>query len=166
MTSVDIAWRPLPSVHQAGARPVQADFSAGLPFQASAFDAVACLSTLQYADDPRLVLAEFNRVLRPGGQLALVLPNMRAITRLLKLTVLGRFPPVSSDPGYDGGTRHYFCSQDVVDLLTRAGFNTRWRGGHIFRPAWMRWWPDWPAGSRRFKAEFFCAEMLILAEKQ
>jgi hypothetical protein len=111
------------------------------------------------------VLAECHRVLKPGGQLALILPNMRTVIRIFKLAVLGRFPTVSGDAGYDGGTRHYFCAQDVFDLLTHAGFQVLWHEGLVPRPAVAALLPARPAAVRRFRAEFFCAEMLTLARK-
>ncbi len=86
--------------------------------------------------------------------------------RIFKLAVLGRFPPVSRDPGYDGGTRHYFCARDVFALLTRAGFRVRWHGGLVPRPALAAYLPEWPGALRHFKAEFFCAELLIDAVKR
>lgn len=164
--ALELAFRPLPLAMAAGAQSVQADFSgAALPFADELFDAVTCLSALQYADDPRSVVAECHRVLKPRGQLALILPNMRTAIRVFKLAVLGRFPTVSHDPGYDGGTRHYFCAQDVFDLLTRAGFQVKWHGGFLPRPAMAAILPERPTLLRRFKAEFFCAEMMVLAQK-
>lgn len=40
-----------------------------LPFEDRAFDAVTCLEALEFTPDPREVLAELVRVLRPGGVL-------------------------------------------------------------------------------------------------
>jgi SAM-dependent methyltransferase len=166
LVALELAFRPLPRAAEAGALAVQADFSgAALPFADEVFDALACLSALQYADDPRRVLGECHRVLKRGGQLAVILPNMRTAIRVFKLAVLGRFPPVSGDPGYDGGTRHYFCARDVFDLLTQAGFRVCWHEGLVPRPVMAAALPNRPAALRRFKAEFFCAEMVVLAEK-
>jgi SAM-dependent methyltransferase len=40
-----------------------------LPFERDAFDAVSCLEVLEFTPQPRLVLQELVRVLRPGGWL-------------------------------------------------------------------------------------------------
>ncbi len=40
-----------------------------LPFDDGTFDAVACLEALEFTPDPRAILAELVRVLRPGGVL-------------------------------------------------------------------------------------------------
>jgi ArsR family transcriptional regulator len=44
----------------------------GLPFEPASFDQVLMFNVLTYADDPAAALAEATRVLRPGGDLALV----------------------------------------------------------------------------------------------
>jgi 2-polyprenyl-3-methyl-5-hydroxy-6-metoxy-1,4-benzoquinol methylase len=166
VVALELAFRPLRLAARAGGQRVQADFSSALlPFASATFDAVTCLSALQYADDPRFVLAECYRSLKPGGQLVLILPNMRTLFRIFKLAVLGRFPKVSTDLGYDGGTRHYFCAGDVFALLRQEGFQVCWHTGVVPRPALAALIPDRPAVLRRFKAEFCCAEMLVLAQK-
>jgi ubiquinone/menaquinone biosynthesis C-methylase UbiE len=43
-----------------------------LPFEDEAFDSVACISVLEFCEDPALVLYEAYRVLRPGGRLLVV----------------------------------------------------------------------------------------------
>ncbi|MFT3785302.1 MAG: class I SAM-dependent methyltransferase [Tepidisphaeraceae bacterium] len=42
-----------------------------LPFEAGSFDAIVCVSVLEHTDEYDVILSEFDRVLRPGGQLAL-----------------------------------------------------------------------------------------------
>ncbi len=44
---------------------------APLPFEDSSFDAVVAASSVEQTPDPRATLAEFHRVLRPGGRLRL-----------------------------------------------------------------------------------------------
>ena len=43
-----------------------------LPFEDETFDSVACISVLEFCEDPALVLYEAHRVLRPGGRLLVV----------------------------------------------------------------------------------------------
>lgn len=163
--AVDLAFRPLPVALSVGALSVQADFSASaLPFKSETFDSIACLSVLQYSDDPRAVLKECYRVLSPSGQLIIVLPNMRTLIRIFKLAILGRFPIVSRDLGYDGGTRHYFCQADVIELLVHAKFCIVRISGRVPRPSLAALIPEWPL-LRQIKTEFFCAEMILEAKK-
>jgi SAM-dependent methyltransferase len=46
-----------------------------LPYADHAFDAVVCCWVLQHLEDPTRALAEFARVLRPGGTLLLAVPH-------------------------------------------------------------------------------------------
>jgi 2-polyprenyl-3-methyl-5-hydroxy-6-metoxy-1,4-benzoquinol methylase len=49
-----------------------------LPLPDRAFDAVVCWDVIEHVRDPRLVLAELARVLRPGGTALLTVINRRA----------------------------------------------------------------------------------------
>jgi SAM-dependent methyltransferase len=74
-----------------------------LPIPDASFDAVLCTQVLEHVSDPATVLAELNRVLRPGGHLWLTVP----------LTW-----PLHEEP-FD-----YFryTSYGLTSLLERAGF--------------------------------------------
>lgn len=47
-----------------------------LPFADNSFDTVFCSQVLEHVAEPWLALAEFRRVLRPGGKLVLSVPHM------------------------------------------------------------------------------------------
>lgn len=55
---------------------VLADLHA-IPFQDDAFDLVVCTGTLQYCEDPRRVVGELRRCLRPGGWAYIDVPFMQ-----------------------------------------------------------------------------------------
>jgi SAM-dependent methyltransferase len=42
-----------------------------LPYESQSFDAIVCVSVLEHTDEYDVILNEFDRVLKPGGQLAL-----------------------------------------------------------------------------------------------
>lgn len=52
---------------------VQADAST-LPFAAGSFDAVLCSEVLEHIREPRLVLQQIERILKPGGVLLITVP--------------------------------------------------------------------------------------------
>jgi SAM-dependent methyltransferase len=56
---------------------------ARLPFADAAFDLVYCHGVLSFARDPARLVAEANRVLRPGGQAILMVYNRRSWMNLL-----------------------------------------------------------------------------------
>jgi SAM-dependent methyltransferase len=75
----DIAQCPLHTTYANASiakRPdVQAD-AAVLPFRDAAFDGVVCAELLEHVYDPRRVIQEVRRVLKPGGRLVITAPFM------------------------------------------------------------------------------------------
>jgi SAM-dependent methyltransferase len=65
----------------------QADLAA-LPFGESTFDGVVAARVFQYIADPQAVLNELRRVVRPGGRVAIALPNR--LNPLKRLRYKGR----------------------------------------------------------------------------
>jgi len=65
----------------AGARLVELEPDAPLPFDDGLFDLVLCAETLEHVRDVQLFLSEIRRVLRPGGTLALTTPAHLGVGR-------------------------------------------------------------------------------------
>jgi 2-polyprenyl-3-methyl-5-hydroxy-6-metoxy-1,4-benzoquinol methylase len=55
-----------------------------LGVRSACVDVVTCFEVLEHLDDPSAALAEFTRVLRPGGQLFLSVPNDDGLKHRLK----------------------------------------------------------------------------------
>jgi methionine biosynthesis protein MetW len=136
-----------------------------LPFPDNYFDTVTILSVLQFIYDISFCLSEISRVLKPGGTLLLIVPNMRTYWRIARILFSGHFPRTSKDlAGYDGGSIHYFCSKDLVDYLPGFGFSIKQMAGIMCIPHFVNKIPDqsiWGA----IKREFFSAEFVIEAIK-
>lgn len=104
-----------------GIRAVQGEvWEARLP--ADSFDVVTCWHVLEHVGDPKRVVQECARVLRPGGRLLLATPNVedyifRAAYRLAR----GRRPPL-----YEPDERElhlfHFSPRTLRALLASAGF--------------------------------------------
>jgi methionine biosynthesis protein MetW len=149
----------------------RADLDAShLPYRDGAFDAAACLDVLEHVLDPRHLLGELARVLRPGGVLVLTTPNIRFYPFLVEL-IRGRFPRTSRDPrGYDGGHLHYFTFADVRSLLVEAGFAVIEEFG-LYRFTRLTRWGRMKEGVKallgdRMKREFFSGAVVVRAARR
>jgi SAM-dependent methyltransferase len=85
-----------------------------LPFEDGAFEAVLALNMLHHVIDPARALAEFARVLKPGGILIAVDPRRVALVELAK-RVLRR-----GDPAF-AGTHKAFAVEEYEDLIRGGG---------------------------------------------
>lgn len=166
--------RTLAAARAAWARGYQvqcADLNARyIPYRDNVFDAAVCLDVIEHVLDPRHLLSELARVLRPRGVLVLTTPNIRYYGHILTL-IRGRFPRTSSDPeGYDGGHLHYFTYADIRHLLRGAGFGSIEEFG-LYR--WTRL-TAWGRVKERAKAvlgdhlkrEFFSGAVVVRAVKR
>lgn len=60
-------------------RAVAADMEARLPFPDASFDIVLCVEGVEHVQNRHATLAEFRRVLKPGGRLLLTTPNLLSL---------------------------------------------------------------------------------------
>jgi SAM-dependent methyltransferase len=90
-----------------------------LPFPDSTFDHVLVVTTLCFVDDPRTMLREAARVLRPGGTIVIgMIDGESAVGRLYRASQ-------RHDPFYR--VARFYSSADVEALLAEAGFGeTAW----------------------------------------
>jgi 2-polyprenyl-3-methyl-5-hydroxy-6-metoxy-1,4-benzoquinol methylase len=89
---------------------------------AEGFQAVVMLDILEHTALPRSFLSAVYRCLKPGGWLAVQVPNFRS----LLLTIEG-----SRNNNICHGHWNYFESATLVDLLGREGFETRFLETYI-----------------------------------
>jgi SAM-dependent methyltransferase len=100
---------------------LQADATARLPLDDASFDLIVCENVVDHTQDPRAVLAEGRRLVRPDGHLLfgvnvfsiIGLMKWRHVTRRLR----PRHPNVLCHP-------HSFISNDLGRLLSSAGWKT------------------------------------------
>jgi len=83
-------------------------------FEPGSFDAVALLSVLEHTNEPRRMLADCARVLRPGGAIYVIVPNVESLAcRLLH----------EQARTFDGRNHLvYFSPATLSDALERTGF--------------------------------------------
>ena len=83
-------------------------------FAPESFDAVGLLSVLEHANEPRRMLTDCAKVLRPGGAIAIVVPNVDSLAcRVLH----------EQARTFDGRNHLvYFSPSTLADMLGRCGF--------------------------------------------
>ena len=91
-------------------------------FPAASFDVVTCWHVIEHVSDPRRMLAEVHRILRPGGWLILATPNLedyifRAAYMLARLR-----RPRFYEPGEREVHLFFFSAQTLRCLGTSVGF--------------------------------------------
>lgn len=107
------------------------DLNQRLPYADGQFDYVCLVETLEHLRNPGLCLAELGRVLRPGGDLFLSLPNLTALPSRLIFLLSGQyhnFYDADWSCSYESGAdRHILpLPQWVVErFLRHAGFAIR-----------------------------------------
>lgn len=120
-----------------GAEVRSVDLRRPLPFDDNVYDAVYSAHTLEHLprnEAPR-VLAEFRRILKPGGILRIVVPDLELMAR----TYLEQLERAVAGDG-EGQANHAWMSVEMIDQMTRT-----FRGGFM-----GRMWRSRPLRSRRF----------------
>ncbi|MEJ7745722.1 MAG: class I SAM-dependent methyltransferase [Luteimonas sp.] len=102
-----------------------------LTLATSSVDAVVTLDVLEHVHDHRRALAEFARILRPGGVLVMTVPfyaDHEQSTLLARVDAAGRIEHLRQPPEYHGDPLnggvlcfHHF-GWDLLDAIRRAGF--------------------------------------------
>jgi SAM-dependent methyltransferase len=100
---------------------------AALPYEAGSFDRALCLDVLEhlaYEDQPK-ALAELFRVLRPGGELLVSVPNLAHLQSRIHFLLQGRLIRTASEYKHPGDRP----AGEYVRLGRAAGFTLLRRRG-------------------------------------
>lgn len=130
-----------------------ADLSERLDFADDYFDCVAVVAVLEHLFDPYSILQECYRILRPGGTLIVLVPNIAYVLNRIRL-LAGRLPITSRASGWDGGHLHYFTRSSLKQLLQGGGFNV------------VKITAGQPFGFLRVWGSLLCGDILIIGEKK
>lgn len=90
----------------------------GLPECDESFDLVVASEVVEHLIHPDLVLAEFRRVLRPGGHVVVTVPNV-AFWRFRLQALRGGVPSVTADERH----LHSYNAALLERLVRKAGFH-------------------------------------------
>lgn len=98
-----------------------------LPYGASSFDRALCLDVLEHLtfDDQPRALAELHRVLAPGGELLVTVPNLAHLQSRVHFALTGRLIRTASLAKHPGDRP----VAEYLELARRAGFELVSRQG-------------------------------------
>jgi SAM-dependent methyltransferase len=111
IVGVDADREALAGAAELGIETRWADLDAPLPFEDASFDVVVAGELLEHLRDPRRLVAEARRVLRPGGVFVASVPNAYRLKNRLRF-LLGRKP--EDDPTH----LQMFSAEEVHALLS------------------------------------------------
>lgn len=98
-----------------------------LPYEDATFDRALCLDVLEHLtfEEQPLALAELHRVLRPGGELLVSIPNLAHLQSRVHFLLRGRLMRTASIAKHPGDRP----AQDYIDIGRRAGLTLVGRQG-------------------------------------
>lgn len=106
---------------------VQTASLTALPYPDGSFDRALCLDVLEhlsFEDQPK-ALAELHRVLAPGGELLVSVPNLAHLQSRVHFLLLGRLIRTASEQKHPGDRP----AAEYIELGRRAGFELAQRRG-------------------------------------
>jgi len=104
-----------------------------LRFPDNYFDKIVCTEVLEHIEEDEKAIKELYRVLKPGGTIAITVPNKNypllwdPLNKIRETLGLGHFNPMS---GFWGGIwakdhKRLYLPQDLKNLVERAGFHVQ-----------------------------------------
>jgi SAM-dependent methyltransferase len=147
-----------PEIFQApGLECVRTDLNRDIDAPDAAFDYVCCVDGLEHMTDPYRAVAEFARVLRPGGLAVFSLPNYANLEKRLKFVWYGYLTKPVDPAAFAASGRQFFDLHNspltitlLEFMLTANGLellelrrNAVKRGQLLLLPlAWLMWAAD------------------------
>jgi len=124
----------------------ESDLDQPLPVADSSVDVLCSLNVIEHVFDVYSLVADFHRVLKPGGFALFQVPNIGYLKHRARL-LFGNLPVTSSphnwpEIGWDGGHLHYFTLNSFTELLNHAGFEIVRRTGTGLMGGWRNWYPS------------------------
>lgn len=101
-----------------------------VPYEDGTFDAILLLDVLEHVPDVRSVVSEIDRLLSPGGQLIISVPNQGALERIDSLNVYSRLlgnriMPPTDDPSWAKSPVHRHYSLREIATMLGSGYRIR-----------------------------------------
>jgi 2-polyprenyl-3-methyl-5-hydroxy-6-metoxy-1,4-benzoquinol methylase len=137
--------------------------SGSVPLPDGYADAVVCAETIEHVENPRLLVRELVRLLRPGGFLFVTTPNQLSLASLLCLAARGEFQYFQESPGQYPAHITALLPIDLARMATECGLDQvelcySARGRVPFSP--LRW-PSALAARTGRRGQLFSDNVLV-----
>lgn len=123
LVSLDVGPRLLALVREKCATRAVAGSLLALPFRDGAFETVLCTEVIEHTPDPRKAVSELCRVLAPGGELALTVPNRLWKPAVRVANLIGARPYEGHENWVGYQELAAWLAEDGMALELQAGFN-------------------------------------------
>ena len=100
-----------------------------LPHDDESFDGILCLSVLEYLPEPSSAMREFARVLKPGGQVAISLPNSRSPLRFANQIKSWLMPAARGGEAFLDYSHFTMAGPEIRPFFEHHGFEITSFGG-------------------------------------
>jgi SAM-dependent methyltransferase len=122
-----------------------ADSDPGLPLEAGSVDYAQSMGVIHHTSDPGAVLAELERVLRPGGRACVMVYNRESVwfhlyTAYERMVCDAAFPGLSAEEAFARNTDGADCpisrcypAREFIGMCSAAGFEAEFVGGYLSR---------------------------------
>jgi len=152
----------------ADARFVQANLDAGrVSLPDGSCDLVACIETIEHVENPRALMRELARLMRPGGLLVVTTPNQLSLLSKLGLVLKNEFIHFQHAPGLYPAHISALLEVDLVRICREnrlEAIEVRYTGqGRI--PLTSKDWPAPFRASRGSLGRAFSDNVLVMAQK-
>jgi SAM-dependent methyltransferase len=130
-------------------------------------DVVACVETIEHVENPRALVRELVRLMRPGAWLFLTTPNQLSAAAKLSLLVRNQYPAFVEAPGLYPAHITALLEADLVRLARECGLadlSVEYSGvGRV--PLSSRHWPRFLARSTGALGRALSDNVLLCARK-
>jgi len=91
------------------------------PFSESSADAVVSVGVIEHLENPRALVREMARIVRPGGWVVVTTPNQLSVTSKLHLVTRNQFPAFQRAPGLYPGRITALVEGDLRRIARECG---------------------------------------------
>jgi 2-polyprenyl-3-methyl-5-hydroxy-6-metoxy-1,4-benzoquinol methylase len=138
-----------------------------LPFDDASLEVVACIETVEHVENPRALMRELARLVKPGGWVLVSTPNQLSLASKLCLLTKDEFLHFQERPGLYPAHISALLEVDLRRMARETGLSNLdvLYSGQGRIPLSERHWPSALAGRRGRRGSLFSDNVLLMAQK-